>query len=144
MGGAISPLNQSFACALRLRELPASLVVRSVGYKGLTLDSELPFDSKRGTVAHQQGRVLGWPGVFTTGWIKTGPVGVILSTMSDAQQTADAVLTDLPQLPVVAGDADIMGFLANRGVDVSDGKCRYVHNSHEFCFPLLFSACDDI
>lgn len=33
-------------------------------------------------------------GLYCSGWVKTGPVGVIVSTMNDAFETADTILSD--------------------------------------------------
>lgn len=56
--------------------------------------------------------------VFAAGWIKNGPIGVILTTMMDAQATADAILADLPQLPVRLGSEDVAEVLRAKGIDV--------------------------
>ena len=34
-------------------------------------------------------------GLYCVGWIKRGPVGVLVNTTSDAFETADAILSDL-------------------------------------------------
>lgn len=100
--------------------LPAHFVIRSVGYKGVSLDDSLPFDVKRGTLAHTHSRVNGMPGVYASGWIKHGPVGVIASTMMDAQVTADMVLQDLDTLSVPARAGDDFGqLLREEGMEVS-------------------------
>ena len=33
-------------------------------------------------------------GLYCSGWVKTGPVGVILTTMTKAFETAEAILDD--------------------------------------------------
>jgi adrenodoxin-NADP+ reductase len=38
------------------------------------------------------------PGLYVSGWLKTGPVGVIASTMYSAFETADSILDDVPKL----------------------------------------------
>lgn len=35
------------------------------------------------------------PGLYCSGWVKRGPVGVILTTMNDAFQTADNIASDI-------------------------------------------------
>jgi adrenodoxin-NADP+ reductase len=100
--------------------LPAHLVIRSVGYKGVSLDDSLPFDVKRGTLAHTHSRVNGMPGLYASGWIKHGPVGVIASTMMDAQVTADMVLQDLDTLSVPArASEDFEQLLREEAMEVS-------------------------
>ena len=36
-------------------------------------------------------------GLYCSGWVKTGPVGVILNTMDNAFETAETILTDYSQ-----------------------------------------------
>ncbi|KAF6209492.1 hypothetical protein GE061_015239 [Apolygus lucorum] len=64
------------------------LVLRSIGYKGTSVDSDIPFDSNRGVVVHENG-------VYSAGWIHTGPTGVILSTMSDAYDQSNRLIEDI-------------------------------------------------
>lgn len=75
-------------------ELPVQLVVRSVGYRG-TPTPGLPFDDKRGTIPHTDGRVEGSRNEYVVGWIKRGPTGVIGTNKSDSQDTIDTLLADL-------------------------------------------------
>ncbi|MFH8409233.1 FAD-dependent oxidoreductase [Streptomyces sp. NPDC018019] len=81
----------------RYEEIPAQLVLRSVGYKG-TPQPGLPFDATTGTVPHAEGRVLRdgvpSPGEYVAGWIKRGPTGVIGTNRPCAKQTAAALLAD--------------------------------------------------
>ncbi|MFP5070350.1 FAD-dependent oxidoreductase [Pseudonocardia nantongensis] len=81
--------------------LDAGLVVRAIGYAGEQIPG-LPFDEARGTVPHEQGRVLlgaePLRGSYVTGWIKRGPTGVIGTNKSDGTETAASVLADLPDL----------------------------------------------
>jgi ferredoxin--NADP+ reductase len=75
-------------------ELPVQLVVRSVGYRGVPTPG-LPFDDKRGTIPHNDGRVEGRRNEYVVGWIKRGPTGVIGTNKSDSQETVDTLLADL-------------------------------------------------
>jgi adrenodoxin-NADP+ reductase len=34
------------------------------------------------------------PGLYASGWLKRGPIGVIATTMADAYQTADTIISD--------------------------------------------------
>lgn len=38
--------------------MPADLVIRSIGYKNVSIDGDIPFDKKAGVVPNKQGRVL--------------------------------------------------------------------------------------
>jgi ferredoxin--NADP+ reductase len=75
-------------------EVPAQLVVRAVGYRGVPTPG-LPFDEKTGTIPHTGGRVEGSRNQYVVGWIKRGPTGVIGSNKSDSQETVDTLLSDL-------------------------------------------------
>ncbi|KAL7989469.1 hypothetical protein Chor_012135 [Crotalus horridus] len=78
-----------------IEELRAGLVFSSIGYKSLPIDPTVPFDSKRGVIPNNSGRVLGAPGLYCSGWVKRGPTGVIITTMNDSFDTAQSVLEDL-------------------------------------------------
>ena len=75
-------------------EVPAQLVVRAVGYRGVPTPG-LPFDEKSGTIPHTAGRVDGSRNEYVVGWIKRGPTGVIGSNKSDSQETVDTLVADL-------------------------------------------------
>ncbi|RII09320.1 NADPH-ferredoxin reductase FprA [Streptomyces sp. YIM 130001] len=81
----------------RFEEIPADLVLRSVGYRGVPLDG-LPFDHDRGTVPHRAGRVLRdgavARGEYVAGWIKRGPTGVIGTNRPCAKETVASLLDD--------------------------------------------------
>ncbi len=97
-------------------------VYRAVGYLSSHLP-EIPFDHSTGTVPNQAGRVLDIdedqvPGVYVTGWIKRGPVGLIGHTKGDAAETIASLLADADNLtaPAIDDPDAILGFLAERGV----------------------------
>lgn len=75
-------------------ELPAQLVVRAVGYRGVATPG-LPFDERTGTIPHTDGRIDGRRNEYVVGWIKRGPSGVIGSNKKDSQATVDTVIADL-------------------------------------------------
>jgi ferredoxin--NADP+ reductase len=101
--------------------LPADLVVRSVGYRGLPLLG-VPFDERTGRVPHAEGRVIrdgGFsPDEYVTGWIKRGPTGVIGTNKSDAVETVTSLLTDLHNgaLQVHGRSGKLDRLLADRGI----------------------------
>ena len=90
-----------------LEDLPVDLVFRSVGYRGVPLPG-IPFDERRGTVPHLQGRVLESGavvrGLYVSGWVKRGPSGVIGTNKPDAAETVESILADAAAgaLPVPA------------------------------------------
>jgi ferredoxin--NADP+ reductase len=77
--------------------IEASVVVRAIGYTGVGLPG-VPFDQDSGTIPNVRGRVTGEqgavPGIYTAGWIKRGPSGVIGTNKKCAQETVDSVLQD--------------------------------------------------
>ena len=79
-------------------ELECGLVFRSVGYTGVPIPG-VPFDSKRGTIANEKGRVTGEDGrpiagLYAAGWIKRGPSGVIGTNKKDANETVAVLIED--------------------------------------------------
>ena len=85
--------------------LPAQLVVRAVGYRGIPTPG-LPFDEQTGTIPHTDGRIDGSSNEYVVGWIKRGPSGVIGSNKSDSQHTVDTLAADLAAAPPRAVAAD--------------------------------------
>jgi ferredoxin--NADP+ reductase len=85
--------------------LPAQLVVRAVGYRGVAIPG-LPFDDRTSTIPNADGRITGRTNDYVVGWIKRGPSGVIGTNKKDSADTVDTVLADLTgaSLPEVAGD----------------------------------------
>lgn len=83
-------------------DYPVQAVYRAIGYFGTELP-EVGFDVERGVVTNVEGRVIDdssvpVPGLYATGWIKRGPVGLIGSTKSDALETITHLLEDRPDL----------------------------------------------
>ena len=86
-------------------ELPAQLVVRSVGYRGLPTPG-LPFDHSSATIPNTDGRVEGSRNEYVVGWIKRGPTGVIGTNKKDSQDTVNTLLDDLAGADRLAEFAD--------------------------------------
>lgn len=81
---------------------PVQAVYRAIGYLSDPL-VDVPFDDENGVVPNDGGRVLDpdekpIPGLYVTGWIKRGPVGLIGHTKSDAAETIGLLLEDVEQL----------------------------------------------
>ncbi|HEY3336968.1 MAG TPA: FAD-dependent oxidoreductase [Propionicimonas sp.] len=81
--------------------VPADLVLRSIGYRGVPLPG-VPYDE--GRIPNLEGRVLeldgsARPGEYAVGWIKRGPVGLIGSNKKDAAETVAHLLEDLATQP---------------------------------------------
>lgn len=73
--------------------IPCGLTLRSIGYKSAQIDSSIPFDARKGRVVNKGGKVDG--NLYSAGWAATGPVGVILSTMTNAFQVGNLMCKEL-------------------------------------------------
>lgn len=96
-------------------EWPVQAVYRAIGYRSSPIP-DVPFDEVRGVVPNEGGRVS--PGLYATGWIKRGPVGLIGSTKSDAQETIANLVEDAPKLSHSVS-SDVLELLTERGVPVT-------------------------
>jgi len=96
--------------------IPTSTLLRSIGYKAEAIPGMdrlgATFDARAGTLHHDgTGRILmldtpapahasphahaqGDAALYCAGWVKRGPTGVIANTMTDAFQTAEAIISD--------------------------------------------------
>ena len=103
-------------------DVPADLVVRAVGYRGVGLPG-VPFDEVGAVVPNEAGRLLRAgaagrrvaTGEYVTGWIKRGPQGVIGINQPDARETARAVLADAPELLRRPDPGGLAAWLSARG-----------------------------
>jgi ferredoxin--NADP+ reductase len=115
-------------------ELPAQLVVRAVGYRGVPTPG-LPFDERSGTIPHTDGRVEGARNAYVVGWIKRGPSGVIGSNKKDSQATVDTLVGDLAQAALADFGADhadeLMAWLLSRQPKLVTGDHWKVIDAHE-------------
>ncbi|WP_453985749.1 FAD-dependent oxidoreductase [Brevibacterium casei] len=114
---------------------PVEAVYRAVGYAGTALPG-LPFDPRRGVIPNHEGRVVDSldqtaahesdvvSGVYATGWIKRGPVGLIGHTKGDALETIGHILDDraagVLADPVAPAEDSIVELLESKGVDYVD------------------------
>jgi ferredoxin/flavodoxin---NADP+ reductase len=84
----------------RFEGLPAGLVFRSVGYRGVPIPG-VPFHDAWGVIWNDKGRVLDPDsreprrGEYVAGWIKRGPTGVIGTNKPDAAETVACMVEDL-------------------------------------------------
>ena len=102
--------------------IPAGLILRSVGYKGLPLDS-VPYDSRSGIIPNREGRIVdesGSPlsGLYVVGWAKRGANGIIGTNKPDSHETVDKLIEDLHLFAKVAqpDPQAIVELLQQRGV----------------------------
>ena len=116
------------------REYDVQAVYRAIGYFGSELPG-IPFDEKYGVIRNDGGRVIDEhgkriDGLYATGWIKRGPVGLIGHTKSDATETITNLISDLDNL-VDPANADVLVRLAERGVKFTDWSGWLKLNAHE-------------
>lgn len=98
----VNNLNGDRAVATNDKEtIPSDLILRSIGYKSISYDPDLNFNDRQGFVNNIDGRVLRHgsetdiePGLYTGGWLATGPSGVILTTMNNAFRIAQSICDD--------------------------------------------------
>jgi ferredoxin--NADP+ reductase len=105
--------------------IPVGMVFRSVGYLGQPLPN-IPYNEKKGTILNEQGRVVddsgnAVTGLYTAGWIKRGPTGVIGTNKTCAQETVACMVEDLKAGRInIPEDASVEGakaLIAERQAD---------------------------
>jgi len=111
---------------------PVQAVYRAVGYRSEPVPG-VPFNHVEHVIPNDGGHVLDpagtpVPGLYATGWIKRGPVGLIGNTKSDAKETTDLLLADaaagLLDAPLHPADA-FLQLLDARGIPVTTWEGWY-------------------
>jgi ferredoxin/flavodoxin---NADP+ reductase len=121
-----------------LREIAVGQVYRAIGYFGSPLP-DVPFDKRHGVIPNHEGQVLHKdsnervPGVYATGWIKRGPVGLIGHTKSDAMETVRHLINDQGSwwTPEDPSEDAIVSLLAERQVAWTDLDGWHRLDEHE-------------
>ena len=120
-----------------IRSVDVGQIYRAVGYFGSPLDG-IPFDERRGVIPNHEGQVLAedneiMPGVYATGWIKRGPVGLIGHTKSDAMETVQHLVNDQASwwAPEDPSEDAIVALLEERGVEYTDLDGWHKLDQHE-------------
>ncbi|XP_055532019.1 NADPH:adrenodoxin oxidoreductase, mitochondrial [Wyeomyia smithii] len=102
--------------------IETDLVCRSIGYLSTNADKSLNFDARKGCISNVAGRVLKKTltgsdqtiddiedkyekGLYASGWLATGPTGVILTTMNASFGVADSICKDFHNNIIRVGDA---------------------------------------
>ncbi|WOF23625.1 FAD-dependent oxidoreductase [Microbacterium betulae] len=120
------------------REVELGQLYRAVGYFGSPLPG-VPFDERHGVIPNHEGQVLHEesneqvPGLYATGWIKRGPVGLIGHTKSDAMETVQHIVNDQASWwqPEDSSDEAIPALLAERGIAWTDLEGWHRLDAHE-------------
>ena len=106
-----------------IREIDVRALYRAIGYSSSPLP-DVPFDTERHVIPNHEGQVLSpdtdvaLPGMYATGWIKRGPVGLIGHTKSDAMETVTHLIQDQPTwwVPEHPEEEAVTDLLRQRGV----------------------------
>ncbi|WP_119696437.1 FAD-dependent oxidoreductase [Microbacterium halotolerans] len=123
--GAVVPTGEE-------REYEVQAVYRAVGYYGTRVEGA-DFDASRGVVPNEEGRVEGENGLYATGWIKRGPVGLIGHTKSDALETIGHLLADAESgaLSDPAVNGDVLELLGERETEYTTWDGWLALDAHE-------------
>uniref|UniRef100_A0A8D8SPZ6 NADPH:adrenodoxin oxidoreductase, mitochondrial n=1 Tax=Cacopsylla melanoneura TaxID=428564 RepID=A0A8D8SPZ6_9HEMI len=109
------PVEKPNAVETERRELiPCGIAFRSIGYQSVCVDPAVPFDEKSCTVVPTED-------VYSAGWLATGPVGVILSTMSNAFEVGQRIGQDLMSNSGAAakpGSGHVLNIVKNKGIPI--------------------------
>jgi ferredoxin--NADP+ reductase len=114
------------------RDYDVQAVYRAVGYYG-TRVVDAPFDEARGVIPNEGGRVDGEPGLYATGWIKRGPVGLIGHTKSDALETITNLVADAEAglLGAPTSEEDVLDVLDASGTEYTTWDGWLALDAHE-------------
>ncbi|GGK68735.1 FAD-dependent oxidoreductase [Amphritea balenae] len=97
-------------------ELPVQTIISAIGYRSEPIEG-MPFDTTRGIVSNNEGLVE--QGVYTSGWCKRGPQGVIPANRADSMAVGKQIIANLEANPPAgnkAGSAAIDELLTARNV----------------------------
>ncbi|MEF3403683.1 FAD-dependent oxidoreductase [Agromyces sp. CCNWLW203] len=130
-------------------DVPVQAVYRAVGYASSPV-AGVPFDEQRAVIPNAGGRVTDagehLPGLYATGWIKRGPVGLIGHTKGDALETITNLVEDassgaLPAAVVDAADGEeVFDLLGARGVAYTTWNGWLELDAHERALGDAFEA----
>ena len=121
----------------KFTEWPVQAVYRAVGYRSEAITA-VPFDHGTAVIPNDGGHVVDpageiVPGVYVTGWIKRGPVGLIGNTKSDAKETTDMLIADAlaGRLTPRTATGDITEYLEAQGIPYTTWDGWHKLDAHE-------------
>ena len=125
------PFSQRASGTGETEILECGLLFRSIGYRGVPIEG-VPFHDSWGVFPNQDGRMTDGPdgavvpGLYTAGWIKRGPSGIIGTNRACAVQTVGSLMEDLDNLPADRAGTDALIQLLQersvRSIDFADWK----------------------
>ncbi|KAJ6229400.1 adrenodoxin oxidoreductase [Anaeramoeba flamelloides] len=79
-----------------LETLPVEAVCRSIGYKvgDVVSEGENPLEIKKNRLVNLEGRVKGYKNLYTCGWAKRGPTGIVSTNFKCSIETAKTIISD--------------------------------------------------
>ena len=103
-------------------DMDVGILFRSIGYRGVPIEG-VPFHESWGIFPNEDGRITEdgnvVPQLYTAGWIKRGPSGIIGTNRACSVATVDALLSDLDKLDAddnKPGVESIMKLINERGI----------------------------
>lgn len=122
----------------RTNDWDVTAIYRAVGYLSDNLP-QIPFDHTAGVIPNEAGRIFDdgahLPGLYTTGWVKRGPVGLIGHTKGDANETVDCIVEDMHNdslgAPDDTSEESIIALLEERAIPFTTWDGWYRLDEHE-------------
>lgn len=94
------PFKQSCKGTGETMEIDCGILFRSIGYNGVLIEG-VPFYDRWGTIPNEEGRITTEQGgdvilgLYTAGWIKRGPSGIIGTNRACAVESVEMLLEDV-------------------------------------------------
>ena len=95
--------------------LDAGILFRSIGYRGVPI-TDAPFDERKAIIPNIRGKVTDnngaiVPRLYTAGWIKRGPTGIIGTNRADSVETVESLLQDVAAMDISSQKTGMDGLL---------------------------------
>lgn len=115
--------NAKIIATDQIRNFEFDLLIRSIGYRAISIDPSIPMDDKSGIIENDNGRITkSGCGMYCSGWAATGATGVIVGTMNSALGIGQRILHDIANgdvdLSEKGGRKQIMNILRRQNVKV--------------------------
>ena len=102
---AVNEINDGKVVASdKVYSIQTNVVISAIGYKARPING---ISFLNGKIENEDGRVLG-TNIYTVGWAKRGPSGVIGTNKSDAADVVKLLIEDLDSVPKQGGDISVV------------------------------------